>query len=406
MTNITAPSAKRQSSLAFLEQGIEKAIAVFVGQYPPPFGGAGTKRNDARIRLPRQKIIHDILVFLAEKRAGCVQQFTTTLKDLPHTGQYSALSFGKAGDVGRTSVPTDVRMPTDDSRGAARRIQKNSIEGASVPPGRWVASIAPSDLCVQPKAREVFVNSPQALCVAVERHKVNFSQLEQVSSFSSRRGASIQYAIAIPDIKQPGGTLRAFVLHANQPVKKSRQFVYWAGINANCGNTNDCCIYATLFQFGKVLRDCHAAQVYPKRHRRAPVLNQKYPLPILGKLKPQSINPPGLKSKPAFSRVPMLGSQFGFPPEIVPKHGVDETAGGRLANAFRSPNRVVHHGVGLCARVLKLGQTDKQQVLEARMPDWRNKKCTQLCFQKAESAQPLVANVAHGGSLLGAEARM
>ena len=158
-----APSARRQGALALFEKGIEEAIAIVVGHDPAAFGRAGLEIGNAGTRLPGEKRLHGGFVFFPENRAGCVKQFTTTLKDLPQAIEERRLLVGQLREIGRSTVPANVGMAAHDARSAAGRIEQDPLERTAVPPGiRGLPASAQTSVAPHAQPRPDFPGSGQA----------------------------------------------------------------------------------------------------------------------------------------------------------------------------------------------------------------------------------------------------
>src|SRR5512137_1010986 len=94
-----APSASSQFGLALFEKGIVEAIVIVIGLDPAAHGSVRLECCHARLGVPGKKRVHRGFVFFPEDRAGRVEQFTTTLKDLPHSIEEGSLLGRESGDI-------------------------------------------------------------------------------------------------------------------------------------------------------------------------------------------------------------------------------------------------------------------------------------------------------------------
>src|SRR5512139_973734 len=148
----SAASASRQGGLALLEQCVVEAIAIIVGPEPAALERTGLQFQQASTRLPGKERLHDGFVLLAKNRAGRIEQFTTSLKDLPYGIEQKRLPLREPGQVGGTPVPADVRVPPGHPRGAAGGVQEDPVEGVPVPPLPGLRGVAARDPSRQAQA--------------------------------------------------------------------------------------------------------------------------------------------------------------------------------------------------------------------------------------------------------------
>src|SRR5450432_516924 len=117
-------------------------------------------------------------------------------------------------------------MTAHDTGGRAGHIGEDPVVLAAVPPCRWLTRVArdhPDISLLMPEPHQIFLNAVESRFVAIKYRELDIGQFEYVRSLASWRGACIENALAITQVEQPRGLLRAQVLYCERALGKTGQ---------------------------------------------------------------------------------------------------------------------------------------------------------------------------------------
>ena len=157
----------------------------------------------------------------------------------------------------RTAQQFDVRMPANDARCRARRVQKNAIEGIAVPPLCRLSGIAADHVCLQLQSLQILLHTLKPACIVVQSKHSSEREtaFKQMAGFASWRCTGIKDGEAGLQLQESGNQLRSFVLYADKPVLKpgkGRHGTRSVKVDARCAELASARSDASLLQGAQI----------------------------------------------------------------------------------------------------------------------------------------------------------
>ncbi len=341
--------------------------------------------------MTRQERTHLPVVFFIEYRAGGVKQCTTRGQQPPERIQHNGLLRGKLSDVLGTTQPFDVRIASHHAGSAARHVSQNAIERLPVPPAFGMHGIAFDQAGMQLQPVEVFLYAQQPCRIDVERSQVHVSAFQDMAGLSAGRGASVQHPFAGLRIEQASRPLRACILYRHVARIETGQVVHrHRAVEGDCVRPSLMCGQPGLVQAPQIA--CHVAMaaIDAQGKRRMQQARFQDVLPTVRMLGLECVDPPvGMRPMRGWLGVGDL-VQLGATALEVAQYRIRQSAPPALAGCS---DRVVHHGMGRCARIGQLIQRHAQQPAQLRIGQRAFEQGCQPGVEPSQLAQAAVDDV-------------